>query len=58
MLIRVYVDDSIKPVAEFPGSSGRVKLDTTCFPDGTHRLRFETVEGDRVTGLRKTKGEP
>jgi cytochrome c553 len=53
MLIRVYVDDSIKPVAEFPGSSGRVKLDTTCFPDGTHRLRFETVEGERVTGRRE-----
>jgi hypothetical protein len=53
MLIRVYVDDSVKPVAEFPGSSGRVKLDTTFVPDGTHRLRFETVEGDRVTGRRE-----
>jgi cytochrome c553 len=53
MLIRVYVDDSVKPVAELPGSSGRVRLDTTLLPDGTHRLRFETVEGDRVTGRRE-----
>jgi cytochrome c553 len=53
MLIRVYVDDGVKPVAELPGSSGRVKLDTTFFPDGAHRLRFETVEGDRVTGRRE-----
>jgi cytochrome c553 len=53
MLIRVYVDDGAKPVAELPGSAGRVKLDTTLIPDGTHRLRFETVEGDRVTGRRE-----
>jgi cytochrome c553 len=53
MLIRVYVDDSTKPLAELSGSSGRVKLDTTSLPDGTHRLRFETVEGDRVTGRRE-----
>jgi cytochrome c553 len=53
MRIRVYVDDSTKPLAELPGSSGRVKLDTTSLPDGTHRLRFETVEGDRVTGRRE-----
>jgi cytochrome c553 len=52
MLIRVYVDDGVKPVAELAGSSGRVKLDTTLIADGTHRLRFETVEGDRVTGRR------
>ncbi len=53
MLIRVYVDDSAKPVAELAGSSGRVKLDTTSIPDGTHRLRLETVEDDRVTGRRE-----
>jgi cytochrome c553 len=53
MLIRVYVDDSARPVAEFAGNSGRVKLDTTLIPDGTHRLRFETVEGDRVSGRRE-----
>ena len=53
MLIRVYVDDSAKPVAELAGSSGRVKLDTTSIPDGTHKLRLETVEGDRVTGRRE-----
>src|ERR1700722_2805325 len=53
MLIRVYVDDSVKPVAELAGNSGRVKLDTTSIPDGTHKLRFETVEGDRVTGRRE-----
>jgi cytochrome c553 len=53
MLIRVYVDDGIKPIAELPGSSGRVKLDTKSIPDGRHRLRFETVEGDRVTGRRE-----
>jgi cytochrome c553 len=53
MLIRVYVDDSVKPVAELAGNSGRVKLDTTLIPDGAHRLRFETVEGDRVTGRRE-----
>jgi cytochrome c553 len=53
MLIRVYVDDSLKPFAELSGSSGRVKLDTTFIPDGAHRLRLETVEGDRVTGRRE-----
>jgi cytochrome c553 len=53
MRIRVYVDDSTRPIAELPGSSGRVKLDTTSLPDGTHRLRFETIEGDRVTGRRE-----
>jgi cytochrome c553 len=53
MLIRVYVDDSVRPLAELPGSSGRVKLDTATLPDGAHRLRFETVEGDRVTGRRE-----
>ena len=53
MLIRVYVDDSAKPFAELPGNSGRVKFDTTAIPDGTHRLRFETVEGNRVTGRRE-----
>jgi cytochrome c553 len=53
MLIRVYVDDSAKPIAELSGSSGRVKFDTTAIPDGTHRLRFETVEGNGVTGRRE-----
>jgi cytochrome c553 len=53
MLIRVYVDDSTKPVAELAGSSGRLKLDTTSIPDGAHRLRFETIAGDRVTGRRE-----
>jgi cytochrome c553 len=53
MLIRVYVDDNTRPVAELAGSSGRLKLDTTSIPDGAHRLRFETVEGDRVTGRRE-----
>src|ERR1700749_1710114 len=53
ILIRFYADDSVKPVAEIPGNSGRVKLDTTFFPDGAHRLRLETVEGDRVTGRRE-----
>jgi cytochrome c553 len=53
MLIRVYVDDRTKPVAELPGNSGRVKLDTTSIPDGSHRLRFETVEDGRVTGRRE-----
>jgi cytochrome c553 len=53
MLIRIYVDDSAKPVAELAGNSGRLKLDTTSIPDGAHRLRFETVEGDRITGRRE-----
>ena len=42
-----------RPVAELPGSSGRLKLDTASIPDGSHRLRIETVEGDRVTGHRE-----
>jgi hypothetical protein len=53
MIIRIYVDGDTVPVAELIGSSGRIKLDTTSIPDGTHRLRIETVDGDRVTGQRE-----
>jgi len=53
MIIRVYVDGDATPVAELPGSSGRLELDTTAIPDGVHRLRIETVEADRVTGQRE-----
>jgi cytochrome c553 len=53
MIIRIYVDGATTPVAELPGSSGRLKLDTTSIPDGAHRLRIETVEDDRVTGQRE-----
>jgi cytochrome c553 len=53
MIIRIYVDGETTPVAELPGSSGRLKLDTTSIPDGRHRLRIETLEGDRVTGQRE-----
>src|SRR5580700_6219433 len=53
MIIRVYVDGDTRPVAELAGSSGRLKLDTASIPDGPHRLRIETVEGDRVTGHRE-----
>src|SRR6478672_5933286 len=53
MIIRVYVDGGTTPVAELAGSSGRIKLDTTAIPDGLHRLRIETVDGDRVTGQRE-----
>ena len=53
MIIRIYVDGGTTPVAELAGSSGRIKLDTTSIPDGDHRLRIETVEGDRVTGQRE-----
>jgi len=53
MIIRIYVDGATTPVAELPGSSGRLKLDTTSIPDGRHRLRIETLDGDRVTGQRE-----
>jgi hypothetical protein len=53
MIIRIYVDGDTTPVAELAGSSGRIKLDTTSIPDGDHRLRIETVDGDRVTGRRE-----
>jgi cytochrome c553 len=53
MIIRVYVDGGPTPVAELPGSSGRIKLDTTAIPDGMHRLRIETIDGDRITGQRE-----
>jgi cytochrome c553 len=53
MIIRIYVDGETTPVAELPGSSGRLKLDTTSIPDGRHRLRIETVEDDRITGQRE-----
>ena len=53
MIIRIYVDGDTTPVAELPGSSGRLKLDTTSIPDGAHRLRIETLDGDRVTGKRE-----
>jgi cytochrome c553 len=53
MIIRIYVDGDTTPVAELPGSSGRLKLDTTSIPDGPHRLRIETLDGDRVTGKRE-----
>jgi cytochrome c len=32
MIIRIYVDGDTTPVAELPGSSGRLKLDTTSIP--------------------------
>jgi cytochrome c553 len=53
MIIRIYVDGDTTPVAELSGSSGRLKLDTTSIPDGPHRLRIETLDGDRVTGKRE-----
>jgi cytochrome c553 len=53
MIIRVYVDSDATPIAELAGSSGRLKLDTTAIADGTHRLRIETVDGDRITGQRE-----
>src|SRR5437660_163859 len=53
MIIRVYIDGDATPVAELAGSSGRIKLDTTAIPDGVHRLRIETIDGDRVTGRRE-----
>jgi cytochrome c553 len=53
MTIRIYVDGGATPVAELAGSSGRIKLDTTSIPDGDHRLRIETVTGDRITGQRE-----
>jgi hypothetical protein len=53
MIIRIYVDGDTRPVAELAGSSGRLKFDTASIPDGPHRLRIETVEGDRVTGHRE-----
>jgi acetyl esterase/lipase len=48
MIIRIYVDGDTTPTAELAGSSGRLKLDTTAIPDGVHRLRIETVDGDRI----------
>ncbi len=53
MIIRIYVDSDTTPIAELAGSSGRIKLDTTAIPDGDHRLRIETVDGDRITGRRE-----
>jgi cytochrome c553 len=53
MIIQIYVDSDTTPVAELAGSSGRLKLDTASIPDGSHLLRIETVEGDRVTGHRE-----
>lgn len=53
MIIQIYVDGDASPIAELPGSSGRIAFDTAAIPDGAHRLRIETVEQGRVTGWRE-----
>jgi cytochrome c553 len=51
--IRVYVDGASPPLAELPGSAGEVMLDTSRLTDGPHRLRIETLEEGRITGIRE-----
>ena len=51
--ILVYLDGAETPLAKLEGSAGDFSLDTTGIPDGTHRLRFVTMTGDRVTGERE-----
>ena len=51
--ILVYLDGVETPLAVLDGGAGDFSLDTTGIPDGTHRLRFVTMTGDRVTGERE-----
>ncbi|MEO0823000.1 MAG: c-type cytochrome, partial [Pseudomonadota bacterium] len=52
MPIRLYLDDASEPFREIENGA-RLAFDTTDLPDGAHRLRVETVEEGRVTGLRE-----
>ena len=52
MLIRLYLDDETQAFREIENGA-RFVIDTTGIPDGVHRLRVETVEAGRVTGLRE-----
>lgn len=53
MRIKAYLDNGTAPIAEVADASQRFEVDTTQLADGVHRLRLETIEDGKVTGVRE-----